>query len=137
MQYLHIVDIVVVGLDVIPHYICWFSAIPSSVVLDLAPQNVPPIIQDENGDAMEDSEWAHKSSRWFCKVDACTTPYVAKWLLRQHLKHTNSLWMQVEKSRRPSICPRGPKQQDHNFMNARILSNPHVRQKQNGKKAFD
>jgi len=29
MQYLHIVDIVVVALDVIPHYVCWFSAIPS------------------------------------------------------------------------------------------------------------
>jgi hypothetical protein len=29
MQYPHIVDIMVAGLDVIPHYVCWFSAIPS------------------------------------------------------------------------------------------------------------
>jgi hypothetical protein len=69
MQYLQTVDIVVVGLDVIPHYICWFSAIPSSVVLDFAPQKVPLPIQDESGNAMEDNEWAHKGSRWFCKAD--------------------------------------------------------------------
>jgi hypothetical protein len=29
---------------------------------------------------MEDSEWAHKGSRWFCKVDACTSFYATKWL---------------------------------------------------------
>ncbi len=31
----------------------------------------------------------------------------------------------------------GPRQQDHGSMNAHILSNSHVRQKQNEKKAFD
>jgi hypothetical protein len=45
--------------------------------------------------------------------------------------------MQAEKSGHSSTRPRGPRQQDHNFMNACILSNPHVRQKQNEKKAFD
>jgi hypothetical protein len=69
MQYRHIVDIVVASLDVNPHYICWFSAIPSLVVPDFAPQKVLPPIQDESGDAMEDNEWAHKGSRWVCKVD--------------------------------------------------------------------
>jgi hypothetical protein len=69
MQYPHVVDIVVASLDVIPHYICWFNAIPSSIISDLAPQKVIPPIQNENGNAMEDSEWAHKGSRWFCKVD--------------------------------------------------------------------
>jgi hypothetical protein len=50
-----------------------FDVIPSSVVLDFVPQKVPPPIQDEHGNAMEDSEWAHKGSRWCCKVDACTS----------------------------------------------------------------
>jgi hypothetical protein len=45
--------------------------------------------------------------------------------------------MQARKSRRPSIHPWGPRQQDHGSMNARILSNPHAKQKQNEKKAFD
>ncbi len=31
----------------------------------------------------------------------------------------------------------GPRQQDHGSMNVHILSNPHVRQKRNEKKAFD
>jgi len=31
----------------------------------------------------------------------------------------------------------GPRQQNHHAMNVRILSNPHVRQKRNEKKAFD
>jgi hypothetical protein len=62
----------------------------SSIVLDLAPQKVFPPIQYESGDVMEDSEWDHKCSRWFCKVDACTSSYVAKWLLCQHLERTLS-----------------------------------------------
>jgi hypothetical protein len=45
--------------------------------------------------------------------------------------------MQAKKSRRPSICPGGPRQQDHGSMNARILNNPHARQKWNEKKALD
>ncbi len=60
---------------------------------------VPPPIQDESGDV---SEWAHKSSRWFCKVDACISSYAAKWLLCQHLEQTHSFRMQAEKSRHPS-----------------------------------
>jgi len=54
------------------------NAIPSLVVLDFAPQEVPPI-QDEHGNVMEDNEWAHKGSRWCCKVDACTSFYVVQW----------------------------------------------------------
>jgi hypothetical protein len=72
VQYLHLVSRVVVGLD----------AIPSSIVPNLTPQKVLPIIQDEHGDVKEDSEWAHKGSRWCCKVDACTNSYAAKWLFR-------------------------------------------------------
>jgi hypothetical protein len=76
VQYLHFVSCVVASLD----------AIPSSIVPDFAPQEVPPPIQDEHGDAMEDNEWVHKGSRWCCKLDACTNSYEAKWLFCQHLE---------------------------------------------------
>jgi hypothetical protein len=97
MQYPHLVTCVVVS----PY------VIPSSIVLDLAPQEVPPLIQDEHGDAMEDSVWAHKGSRWCCKVDACTSSYAVKWLFRQHLEQTHSLQMQARRSKHPFIHPRG------------------------------
>ncbi len=86
---------------------------------------------------MEDGEWAHKGSRWCCKVDPCTSSYVAKWLFCQHLEQTHSLQMQAKRSGRPSIHLRRLKQQDHGSMNAHILNNPHARQKWNEKKAFD
>ncbi len=76
MQYPHIVSCVVASPD----------ATPSLVVPNFAPQEVPLPIQNEHGDAMEDSEWAHKGSGWFCKVDACTSSYVTKWLFYQHLE---------------------------------------------------
>jgi hypothetical protein len=124
VKYPHLVPYVVVGPN----------AIPSLIVLDFALQEVPPLIQDENGDV---SEWAQKGSKCSCKVDACTSFYVAKWLFYQHLEQTHSLRMQAKKSRHPSICPWGPRQQDHSSMNVRILSNSHARQKWNEKKALD
>jgi hypothetical protein len=45
--------------------------------------------------------------------------------------------MEVGKSGHPYICVGGPRQQNHHVMNAQILNNPHARQKQNEKKAFD
>ncbi len=45
----------VVGLGAILHYVHWFSAITSSIILNLAPQKVHFPIQDEHGDAMEDN----------------------------------------------------------------------------------
>jgi hypothetical protein len=71
VQYPHLASCAVVGPN----------AIPSLVVLDLALQEVFLPIQDDHGDAMDDSEWAHKGSKWCCKVDACTSSYVAKWLI--------------------------------------------------------
>jgi len=71
MQYPHLVSCVVVGPN----------AIPSLLVPDLTLQEVFLPIQDDHGDAMEDSEWAHKGSKSCCKVDACTSFYVAKWLI--------------------------------------------------------
>jgi hypothetical protein len=52
-------------------------------------------MQDEHGDAMEANEWVHKSSRRWCKVNACISFYVAKWLLRKHLDQTYGLQMQL------------------------------------------
>jgi hypothetical protein len=45
--------------------------------------------------------------------------------------------MEVGKSSHPSTRVGGPRQQNHHAMNAQVLSNPHARQKQNEKKAFD
>jgi hypothetical protein len=69
MQYLHLVTCMAACLD----------AIPSSIVPKFAPQEVLPPIQNEHENAMEDSEWVHKGSRWCHKVDACTSFYVVKW----------------------------------------------------------
>jgi len=44
-----------------------------------APQEVPPPMQDEYGDAMEDNAWVHEGSRGCCKVNACTSSYATKW----------------------------------------------------------
>jgi hypothetical protein len=62
---------------------------------------------------------------------------VAKWLLRQHLDNKDGLRMELGKFGRPSIHVGGPRQQNHHAMNVQILSNSHVRQKRNEKKAFD
>jgi hypothetical protein len=113
------------------------NAIPSLVVLDTAPQKVPPLIQNEHKDAMEDNEWAHEGSKWCCKVDACISSYVAKWLIRKHLSEHTHFKYKMGNQGCPSIRPRGLRQKDHESMNACILNNPHARQKWNEKKAFD
>jgi hypothetical protein len=45
--------------------------------------------------------------------------------------------MEVGKYGRSSTHVGGPRQQNHHAMNARILSNPYARQKQNEKKALN
>jgi hypothetical protein len=45
--------------------------------------------------------------------------------------------MELGKSGRPSTRVGGPRQQNHHAMNVRILNNPHVKQKQNEKKAIN
>jgi len=75
------------------------NVIPSLVISSLIPQDVPLPIQDGSGNV---NEWACKASKWFCKVDACTGSYAAKWLLHQHLEQTHSLRTQARKSRHPS-----------------------------------
>jgi hypothetical protein len=62
------------------------NAIPSLIIPNLAPQKVPFPIQNEHGDAMEDSEWVYKGLRWCCKMDACIVSYAPKWLFCQHLE---------------------------------------------------
>jgi len=87
--------------------------------------------------AMEDVDWVHKGSRWKCKINGCTNAYAVKWLLCQHLDNKHELRMEVGKFGRPSTRVGGPRQQNHHAMNARILSNPHARQKWNESKTFD
>ncbi len=86
---------------------------------------------------MEDANWVHEGSRWKCKINGCIDAYVAKWLLRQHLDNKHGLHMEVGKYGHPSTRVGGPKQQNHHVTNIQILNNPHTRQKQNEKKAFD
>ncbi len=85
---------------------------------------------------MEDNEWVHKGSKWCCKVvhplvlmqpNCC---YVNTWS-----KH--SLQMQIGRLRCPVSHHGGHMQQDHGYMNARILNNPHASQKWNVKETFD
>jgi hypothetical protein len=77
---------------------------------NLAPQKVPPPMQYEHGDAMEENEWVHETSRGCYKVNACTSSYVAKWLLHKHLDQTHVLQMQLSRYECPPIHPKGFKQ---------------------------
>jgi hypothetical protein len=79
--------------------------------------------------AMEDADWVHKGSRWKCKINGCIDAYVAKWLFCRHLDNKHGLHMEVGKSGHPSTHVGGLRQQNHHAMNARILSNPHAKQK--------
>ncbi len=102
--------------------------------LDLASQEFPPPMQDEHGDVMEENEWVHEGSRGCCKVNACTSFYVAKCLFHRHLDQTHGLQMQLGDL---SI---------HLFVLGVLgdkttllwmLNNPHAKQKWNEKKAID
>jgi hypothetical protein len=86
---------------------------------------------------MEDVDWVHERSRWKCKINGCIDIYVAKWLFHQHLDNKHKLHMEVGKYGRPSTHVGAPRQQNHYVMNARILNNPHARQKHNEKKVID
>ncbi len=86
---------------------------------------------------MEDADRLHEGSKWKCKINGCTNTYAVKWLLRQHLDNKHGFCMELSKYGCPFTCVGGPRQQNHHAVNARILSNPHVRQKQNEKKAFN
>jgi hypothetical protein len=76
VQYSHLVTCVVVGPN----------AILSSILPNLACQELFLSIQDEHEDVMDDNEWVNEGSKWCCKVDTCTCSYVAKWLFCKHLE---------------------------------------------------
>jgi hypothetical protein len=48
-------------------------------------------MQDEHGNAMEDNEWVHESSRRCCKMNAWIISYATKWLSHKHLDQTHGL----------------------------------------------
>jgi len=87
--------------------------------------------------AMEDANWVHERSRWKCKINGCTNTYATKWLFHQHLDNKHGLCMEVGKFGHPFTHVGGPRQQNHHAMNAQILNNPHIGQKQNEKKAIE
>jgi hypothetical protein len=64
-------------------------------------------MQDEHGNAMEENEWVHDSSRGCCKMNTCTTSYATKWLFHKHLDQTQGLHMQLTSFGYLSTCPKG------------------------------
>jgi hypothetical protein len=84
--------------------------------------------------ARKDKEWTHVGSKWKCKVGNCTVAYCAKWLLTKHSKEVHGLVAEKSKPGRPSTATGGPRQQDHDKMNARILGNAIVVQRRNNQK---
>jgi hypothetical protein len=72
--------------------------------------------------------------KWKCKVGICIVAYCAKWLLTKHLKKVHDLVAKKAKPRRPSTFEKNPRHQDHAKMNARILGNAMVMQRQNDQK---
>jgi hypothetical protein len=66
---------------------------------------------------MDENEWVQESSRRYCKVNACPSFYVAKWLFHKHLDQTHGLQMQLGRYRCTSIRLEGFTWQDHTSMN--------------------
>jgi len=73
-------------------------------------------------------------SKWKCKVGTCITAYCAKWLLTKHLKEVHGLVVKKAKPKRLSTSEGGLRHQDHAKMNACILGNAMVVQRQNDQK---
>ncbi len=81
-----------------------------------------------------DKEWTKVQSKWKCKVGTYIVTYCAKWLLTKHLKEVHGLMAKKVKLGRPSTFERGSRHQDHVKMNAHILGNTMVVQRQNDQK---
>jgi hypothetical protein len=90
--------------------------------VDDALQKVLLPMQNEHGNEIEENEWVHEGSRRCCKVHACISFYVGKWLFHRHLDQTHGFQMQLGRFRHPSTCLGGFKQQDHIFMNVEQLT---------------
>ncbi len=84
--------------------------------------------------ARKDKEWTKVGSKWKCKVGTYIIAYCAKWLLTKHLKEVHGLVAEKTKPGRTLTSTRGPRHQDHAKMNARILGNVMVVQRQNDQK---
>jgi hypothetical protein len=93
----------------------------------LAPPCPPNLVR-------KDKEWTKVGSKWKCKVSTCIVAYCAKWLLTKHLKEMHGLVEEKAKLGRPSTFVGKPRHQDHVKMNAHILGNAMVVQRQNDQK---
>ncbi len=69
-------------------------------------------------------EWVKEGSKWCCKVEDYTKKYNMKWLLIARLKKMRNPVVEKGKIGRLSTHPKGPKQQNHTTMNAKVLSDP-------------
>lgn len=69
-------------------------------------------------------EWVKEGSKWCCKVEDYIKKYNMKWLLIACLKKMHNLVVEKGKIGCLSTHPKGPKQQNHTTMNARVFSDP-------------
>jgi len=76
-------------------------------------------------------------SKWKCKVGTYIVTYCAKWLLTKHSKEVHGLVIEKVKHGKPSTFKRSPRHQNHAKMNAHILGNAMVVQKQNDQKVVN
>ncbi len=83
------------------------------------------------------SPWAKEGSRWVCKVVGCPTTYSATSLLVRHLAKDHDMLVRPSRSNHPSIWPKGLCQQDHAYMDKRILGNPLAHFCRNEQKAIN
>jgi hypothetical protein len=90
-----------------------------------------PINQDSN------SPWAKEGSRWVWKVVGCLATYSATSFLVRHLAKDHDMLVQPSRSNCPSIRPKGLCQQDHAYMDKRILGNPLAHLRRNEQKAIN
>jgi hypothetical protein len=81
--------------------------------------------------AWKDIDWLKIGSKRMCQVNTCSTSYASKSLLIQHLKLKHDLVVEKNKIVRPSTCESGPRRQDHQQMNAHVLSDAQAIQRQN------
>jgi hypothetical protein len=79
-------------------------------------------------------EWTKVRLKWKCKISGRIVAYCVKWLLTKHLKEVHALVAKKAKPGKPSTFERGLRHPNHAKMNAHILGNAMVMQRQNDQK---
>jgi hypothetical protein len=86
---------------------------------------------------LKDKEWTKVRLKWNCKISTRIVTYCAKWLLTKHLKEVHNLVAKKIKPGRPSTFERGLRHPNHVKINACILGNVMVMQRQDDQKVVN